>query len=290
MITQLILGGILLGGVYALMAIGLTLIFGVMRIVNFAHGEFVMLGMYVTFLLYSTLNIGPYYAILIVTPLMFVFGWIINQILIRRLIGAEHVTQIFVTVGLSMMMTSGALMIFSGNFLRVQTPFATNAIELGSGILIGVPQLIAFLISMVVSGLMFVFLKKTMVGKAIRATTQNRMSATLMGVDIKKIYAFTFAIGTALTGLSAALLMPMYPVFPTIGTNFVLMTFVVVVMGGLGSVPGALLGGLIIGVIETIGAYYFDPGWKQAVYFVVFILLLVFRPQGFFGQIGAEEL
>ncbi|NWQ43419.1 branched-chain amino acid ABC transporter permease [Bacillus sp. EB106-08-02-XG196] len=290
MIIQLILGGILLGGVYALMAIGLTLIFGVMRIVNFAHGELVMLGMYMVFFLYSTLQIGPYYAILIVTPLMFVIGWILNQTLIKRLIGAEHVTQIFVTVGLSMMLSSGALMIFSGNFLRVQTSMTTKSVEIGSGILIGVPQLIAFIISMIVSAFMFLFLKRTMLGKAIRATTQNRMSSTLMGVDIKKIYAFTFAIGTALTGLSAALLMPMYPVFPTIGVNFVLMTFVVVVMGGLGSIPGALLGGLIIGVIETISAYYIDPGWKQAVYFTVFILLLVFRPQGFFGQIGAEEL
>lgn len=166
----------------------------------------------------------------------------------------------------------------------------TKALDIGGGILVGLPQLIAFVISMIVSAFMFVFLKRTMIGKAIRATTQNRMSSTLMGVDIKKVYAFTFAIGTALTGLSAALLMPMYPVFPTIGVNFVLMTFVVVVMGGLGSIPGALLGGLIIGVIETISAYYIDPGWKQAVYFSVFILLLVFRPQGFFGQIGAEEL
>lgn len=117
-----------------------------------------------------------------------------------------------------------------------------------------------------------------------------QQSATLMGVNIKKIYALTFAIGTALTGLSATLLIPMYPVHPTIGLNFVLMTFVIVVMGGMGSIPGALLGGLLIGIIETLSAYFFDPGWKQAVYFVVFILLLVVRPQGFFGQIGAEEL
>ncbi len=288
MFLQLVVGGILLGGVYALMAIGLTLIFGVMRIVNFAHGEFVMIGMYLTYILYVMFGVDPYVALFIVTPFMFLFGWFIQSILIQRLIGAAHVTQIFVTVGLSMLFMSIALMIFGADYLSVRSSLATKAVDVG--ILLGVPQLIAFVISMVVSGIVFLFLKYTFVGKAIRATTQNRMSAALMGVDIKKIYALTFAIGIGLTGLCAAILIPIYPVYPTIGLNFVLMTFVIVVMGGMGSIPGALIGGLIIGVIETLSAYYFDPGWKQAFYFAIFILILIVRPQGFFGQIGSEEL
>ncbi len=288
MVLQLIVGGILLGGVYALMAIGLTLIFGVMRIVNFAHGEFVMIGMYLTYIIYVTMGLGPYLAILIVAPLMFLLGWLINFVLIKRLIGAAHVTQIFVTVGLSMLLMSLALMIFGADFLSVRSRFATEAIDIG--ILLGVPQVIAFAISMIVSLIVYLFLKYTFIGKAIRATTQNRISATLMGVDIKKIYAVTFSIGIGLTGLCAAILIPIYPVYPTIGLNFVLMTFVIVVMGGMGSIPGALIGGLIIGVIETLSAFYFDPGWKQAFYFAIFILILIVRPQGFFGQIGSEEL
>ncbi|WP_240374405.1 branched-chain amino acid ABC transporter permease [Bacillus piscicola] len=288
MILQLLTGGILIGGVYALMAVGLTLIFGVMRIVNFAHGEFVMVGMYLTFILYSVFGINPYLSVLIVTPVMFLLGWMLNAVLIKRLVGAPHVTQIFVTVGLSMLLMSLALIIFGADYLSVRSDLTTQVIDLG--VLLGVPQVIAFVISMIVSIAIFIFLKKTFTGKAIRATTQNRHSATLMGVDVKKIYALTFAIGTALTGLCAAILLPIYPAYPTIGLGFVLMTFVVVVMGGLGSIPGALIGGLIIGIIETVSAYYFDPGWKEAFYFVIFILILLVRPQGFFGQIGAEEL
>lgn len=289
MIVQLLLNGVLLGGVYSLMAIGLTLIFGVVRIVNFAHGEFVMLGMYATFLLHSLLGMDPYVSILVVTPLMFVIGWVLNRLLMKRVVGKPAVVQIFVTVGLSQIMMSGALMVFHGDFLQVPTSYSTTSIHIGP-YLVGLPQVIAFLISMLVYALLFLLLHRTYTGKAIRATAQNRESATLMGVDIKKMYALTLAIGTALTGLCAALLTPMYPVNPTIGLNFVLMTFVVVVMGGLGSIPGALLGGLLIGIVETMSSYFFDPGWKQAVYFIVFILLLIVRPQGFFGKIGAEEL
>lgn len=288
LILQLIIGGILLGGLYALMAMGLSLIFGVMRIVNFAHGEFVMIGMYLTFLLYSYFNLDAYLSILIVTPIMFLFGLLINKILIKRLIGAAHVTQIFVTVGLHMLMMSLALMIFGANFLSVKSKYATKSIDIG--VLVGVPQVISFLIAIIVSIAIFIFLKKTFLGKAIRATTQNRASAQLMGIDINKIYSLTFGIGIGLTGLSAAILIPIYPVFPTIGLNFVLLTFVIVVMGGMGSIPGALLGGIIIGIIESVSAYYVDIGWKQAFYFAVFIIILIVRPQGFFGHIGSEEL
>ncbi|WP_199805074.1 branched-chain amino acid ABC transporter permease [Fictibacillus sp. FJAT-27399] len=289
MFVQLLINGVLLGGVYALMAVGLTLIFGVIRIVNFAHGDFVMVGMYMTFFLYSFFNMNPYVAIFIVTPCMFLIGWLINFFLIKKVVGKPAVVQIFVTVGLSQMLMSSALMLFNADFLQVPTSYSTKSLHMGS-LLIGVPQIIAFVISMGVYTLLYYFLHHSYTGKAIRSTAQNRESATLMGVNINKIYMLTFAIGTALTGLCAALLMPMYPVFPTIGLNFVLMTFVVVVMGGLGSIPGALLGGLSIGIIETMSAYVFDPGWKQAIYFGVFIILLVVRPQGFFGQIGAEEL
>lgn len=289
MLLQLVISGILLGGIYALIAIGLTLIFGVMRVVNFTHGDLVMIGMYLTYLLYKGFGLDPYVSLLIVPAALFLIGVVLHKLVVHRVIGAPHEVQIFATVGLSMVMSNAILVYFKGDYRSVQTAYSTETVQAGP-IILGYPQVIAFIISAVMTLVFFLFLKYTYTGKAIRATTQNRMSATLMGIDVRRIYLMTFAIGAALAGIAAVLLMPIYPAYPSVGEAYLLIAFVVVILGGLGSIPGALLGALIIGIVETLSAYYIGSGWKQAAYFVIFILVLIFRPQGLFGQRGAENL
>lgn len=289
MLLQLSINGVLLGSAYALIAIGLTLIFGVMRIVNFSHGELVMVGMYLVFFLYKIFGLDPYVSIFIVPVLLFLFGLILQKLVVSRVIGASHEVQIFTTVGLGLILSNGILALFKGDYRSVPTSYSSETVNLGS-IIIGIPQLVTFLVTSLITIVLFIFLKYTLTGKAIRATTQNRMSATLMGINIKEIYLITFGIGAGLSGIASALLMPIYPTYPSIGDNYELIAFVIVVLGGLGSIPGAYIGGILIGLIESISAFYIDVGWKQAIYFVIFILILVLRPQGFFGHKGSEIL
>jgi branched-chain amino acid transport system permease protein len=289
MFLQLSINGILLGGAYALISVGLTLIFGVMRVVNFTHGELVMVGMYMAFLLYHGFGIDPYVSLFIVPIFMFLLGMLLQKLVVSRTIGAPHEVQIFTTVGLGLILSNGMLALFKGDYRSVSTTYSTDTIHIGQ-IIFGIPQLVTFLISALITGALFVFLRYTYTGKAIRATTQNRASATLMGINIERIYLITFGIGSAMCGVASTLLIPMSPTYPAIGDTYELIAFVVVVLGGLGSIPGALIGGVLIGIIESLTAFYIDPGWKQAVYFVIFILILVLRPQGLFGQRGAESL
>jgi branched-chain amino acid transport system permease protein len=283
MVVQLIVSGLLLGGVYALISIGLTLIFGVLDVVNFAHGEFLMLGMYVAFWLFSLFHLDPYLSLLIVGPLLFLVGLFVGRTVIRPTIGATSAVQIFATVGLSLIMMNGALVLWKADFRSVPTTYGSGTLALGP-IFIGYPQLISFLGAIVFSAMLFPFLKYTYLGKAIRATAQERRAAMLMGIDIQKIYVFTFGIGIGLVGIASALLAPIYSIFPSVGSHFVLVAYVAVVLGGLGSVPGAILGSLIIGITETFSGFFISPGWRQAIYYAVFILVLIFRPQGLFAQ------
>jgi len=282
-LIQLIVSGILLGGVYALISIGLTIIFGVLDVVNFAHGEFLMLGMYVTFWLFAFLHLDPYVSLLIVAPLLFFIGLFVGRTVIRPIIGSPSSVQIFATVGVSLILMNGALVLWKADFRSIPTSYGSGAIVLGP-IFIGFPQLMSFIGALLFSALLFPLLKYTYLGKAIRATAQNRRAAMLMGIDIQKIYVFTFGIGICLVGIASALLAPIYSIFPTVGFHFVVVAFVAVVLGGLGSVPGAILGSLIIGLTEMFSGFFISPGWKQAIYYAVFILVLIFRPQGLIAQ------
>jgi branched-chain amino acid transport system permease protein len=283
MIVQLIVSGILLGGVYALISKGLTLIFGVLDVVNFAHGEFLMLGMYIVFWLFSLLHLDPYVCLFVVSPLLFLIGLFVGRTVIRPTIGAPSAVQIFATVGVSLIMMNGALVLWKADFRSVSTFFGSGTIAIGP-IYIGEPQLISFVGAILFSALLFPFLKYTYIGKAIRATAQERRAAMLMGIDIQKIYVFTFGIGIGLVGIASALLAPIYSIFPSVGSQFVLVAYVAVVLGGLGSVPGAILGSLLIGITETFSGFFISPGWRQAIYYAVFILVLIFRPQGLIAQ------
>ena len=289
LLIQLVVSGLLIGGVYALISIGLTLIFGVMRIVNFAHGEFLMVAMFAAFWLFELTGLSPFMAAPIVALLLFLFGALTYLLIIRRTVGSPMVVQIFATVGLGLVMQNAALVLWSGDFRTIRSAAANSVLKV-AGIQVSYPLLVASLAAIAIALLLFAFVAWTYPGKAIRATVQDRTAAQLMGIDIDKVYLLTFALGSGLVGIAGALLAPAYPIFPAVGTNFGLASFVVVVLGGMGSMTGALLGGLLIGLVETLSGFFIDSALKQAVYFVVFILVLVFRPAGLLGQRGAEEV
>lgn len=287
-IGQVIVSGLLLGGVYALISIGLTLIFGVSRITNFAHGEFVTLGMYATYWLFVGLGVDPYLSLIIVIPLMFFLGLGVARTVIKPIIGAPPVAQIFATVGISLVIQNVALLLWGADYRSINTFYSEIVFRLG-WLNFPLPLVIAFGVAMGITLALHLFLRFTYVGKAIRAVAQDR-EATSMTIDVDSIDLLTFSIGICLAGVGGTLLMPIYPVFPTVGQTLVIIAFVVVVLGGLGSVGGALLGGLAIGIIETVSGFYMGTALRQIVYFIVFVFVLLMMPAGFFGQRGAEEI
>ncbi|MBW1659832.1 MAG: branched-chain amino acid ABC transporter permease [Deltaproteobacteria bacterium] len=295
--AQLVISGILLGGIYALSSIGLTLIFGVMKIVNFAHGEFLMLAMYVSFWLFHSLHIDPYLSMVISVPLFFVVGMLTYKIFIRKTIGAPILAQIFVTVGLSIIIENLALLFWSADFRTVSLAYLSKPLIVGpfpglglEEIIVNKARFIAFILGISLSVAFYLFMKFSYLGKVIRATSQDRTTALLMGINIDRVYTLSFAMGILLVGIAGALMIPIYTVHPFVGFEFVLIMFVVVVLGGMGSIMGAMIAGLFIGVVEVFSGFLIGPESKQAIYFLVFIAVLVFRPSGLFGEKGEEEL
>ena len=284
---NILIVGILLGGIYSLVSIGLNLIFGVIRVVNFAQGEFVMLGMYATFAAFSFINIDPYLAIFIVFPLLFVLGVLVQRFIVQPLQG-EPMMQVFATFGLLMVFQNVILALTRGAALNVSSPLSSLTFSVGT-MQVSVVRLLALLAATLVAfGLQFA-LHHTLFGKAVRAVAQDRRAARLMGIDVERTYMLTFGLGAALAGLAGALLTPIYTLSPQIGGNFIIAAFAVVVLGGLGSVWGAYLGGFLVGITEALAGYYLDPALKNAIWFLVFITVLIIRPSGLFGLAGAEE-
>ncbi len=288
-LPQLIASGIVLGGIYVLVSIGLTLIFGVMRVVNFAHGEFLMLSMYLAIGLYAGFGIDPYAGLLAAIPLSLLFGALIYWAVIRPVIGRPHVVQIFTTLGLSIVLQNAALLLWTGNFRQLRLPYA-DRVFLVAGAAVTMPQLIAFLVAALFTIALFAWLRLTYVGKAMRATAQDPSAATLVGIDTKRMFLVAFAVGTTCVAVAGMLMAPLFPTYPTVGLQFALVAFVVVVLGGLGSALGALAGGLIVAFLDVMGGFYVGIAWKEVLYFIVFIAVLLIRPAGLFGQRGAEEL
>lgn len=288
-VLQAVVSGLLLGGIYALVSVGLTLTFGVLRITNFAHGEFLMIGMYMTYLLNRWAGLDPYVACLAVGPLMFVVGLAVERGIIRPIIKAAHVTQIFVTVGLAVFFQNAALMVWGADRLGVLLLYGDRVWTLGP-VLLSVTRVIAFGVAMALCLGLLAFLRWTYWGKAIRATAEDREIARVMGIETAHVYLLTFATGAALAGIAGALLLPIYAVYPTVGIQFVLVAFVVAVLGGLGSPTGAIVAGLGIGVVEILSGFFLAPALQQALYFVAFLIILIVRPAGLFGRRGAEEL
>lgn len=281
-LAQLILNGIMIGSMYAIIAVGLTLIFGIVRVVNFAHGEFLMIGMYAVYLLWHHLGLHPYVSALPIVVLLFAIGALTQRLIIQKLLGADEYIQIFATVGMSIALINLALLLFGADLYAVNTPELRAPVPFGGySLLVG--HVVIFVCAILLVAGLHVFLNRTPLGRAIRATAQNRNAALLMGVPVERIYIITFGLGAACVGLASALIVPLYPVTPTIGTYFVLTAFVVVVLGGMRSIYGAFFGAMIIGIVDSLSGYYIAPDLKEVVYFIIFILILIFKPTGLFG-------
>jgi branched-chain amino acid transport system permease protein len=288
-LAQLVVSTILLGGIYALIAVGLTLIFGIMRVVNFAHGEFLMLGMYLAFWAWEHWRIDPYVVLPVGAVVFFVVGLVVYLLVMKGVIHASHNVQIFTTVGLATLLENVALVAWTGDF-RFVRPWHSSVILRMGATAFNLSQVVAFAIAVALTVGLFAFMRWTHTGRVMRATAQDRDAATLMGIDTDRIYRLTFAMGIAAVGVAGVLVSPLYSVYPQAGLQFVLLAYVVVVLGGLGDMVGALIGSLIVAGVEVVGSYFFGSAWKEVLYFLLFIGVLVFRPAGLFGQRGAENL
>jgi branched-chain amino acid transport system permease protein len=280
---QTIVNGLMMGGVYALIAVGLTLIFGVMNVVNFAHGEFVMLGMVLTYLLHAFLGMDPGVSILLVIPVMLGVGALIQKGLISRVIGQPDEAQILLTLGLSVLLVNLALLFLGPDYRSVKTGYKLSVYAAGP-VLFSVPRLLAFVVAMAFSGILWLFLTRTDLGKGLRAVAEKPEVATLMGINPKKMHALAFGIGISLAAGAGSILTPFFYTFPSVGGMFVLTAFVVVVLGGMGNIPGAILGALAIGVTESLTSQYVALDLAMLGVFIIFVLVLVFKPSGILGK------
>ena len=282
-IAQIVVNGLLIGAVYSLMSIGLALIFGVMFVINFAHGALLMLAMYTSFWFFYFFGVDPYVSLIIVIPLFFIIGFAIQGVIIQPIIDAPHVMQLLVTFGLTIALENGALLMWGGDYRTINVSYGSVVIDLG-GILISYVRLITFIISISLAIALFIFLKKTYIGKAIRATSQQRNGAMLMGVNVNRICQITFGVGAACVGVTGAVLTPLYATFPSIGSYFVFISFLVVILAGGKNLIGVFICGLIVGLLEAFSGYFLAPALKSTVYFIIFILVLLFKPEGLFGS------
>jgi branched-chain amino acid transport system permease protein len=286
---DLLISGLLLGAVYIVVAVGLSLIFGVMRVMNFAHGEIVMLSMYAAYWAHEAGGVDPYVAGLAIVPLVFLLCVTVLRRFVLWLVQSPPLVQVFATLGLSIALQNLALVLWGGNYRSIRTPYSNAMVGLGP-VHLPLTRLVVFVVAFALVLGLHLFLKRSFFGKAVRATAQNRRTAALMGIDVDRVYVLVFALGVSIASLAGVLLMPIYTVYPGGGFQFALIAFVVVVLGGLGSLPGAVLGGVLIGLVEVFSGYFIAPSMKQVVYFVVFIVVLVIRPAGLLGQRGSEEL
>jgi branched-chain amino acid transport system permease protein len=282
-LMQSILSGILIGGIYALIGIGLTLIFGVMRIINFAQGELVMVGMYVTFFLFQLWGVDPFLSIVLTMPALFLLGAVLQSALINRVLDALPQNQILLTIGIGLVLSNTAMLLFTSDYRILSTSYSSSSVALG-GIHLSSPLLYCFAITVIITAALYWFLMRTDTGCAIRATAQDRDAAQLMGVDVRKMSILAFGLGAALAGAAGALVSPTYYIYPQVGGAFTLKAFVVVVLGGMGSVVGATLGGVIIGTVESVAASYLSAGNKEIVVYAMFLLVLLFKPAGLLGK------
>jgi len=278
-----LLNGLMTGAVYALIALGLTLIYGVLHIINFAHGALLTAAMFAAFFGYQWLGLDPYVAAIGLAPLFYVLGYGLQRFVIGPAAHGEDRNILLVTLGLAVVIENALLYAFRADTRTINLPYAFNVIEVGTAFL-AVPRVIAFAVAIVVALALWLIMRWTDAGKAIRAVAKEKLGAELSGIDVAHIYAVTFGLGTACLAIAACLLIPTYYVNPSAGNAFVLIAFTIVVLGGMGSVAGALLGGLFVGVIESLSGLYLGESLGQIGIFVMFILVLLFRPSGLFGE------
>jgi branched-chain amino acid transport system permease protein len=277
-----VLNGLTTGAVYALVALGLTLIYGVLHIVNFAHGASLMLALYGVYLLKTQLGIDPYLALPIVVPAMFALGYALQRVIINRASHGKDENILLVTLGLSIVMENLALMAFRSDTRTIETPYTLSVVPIGPAA-IALPKVVAFVGALAASAVLLWIVGRTDLGRAIRAVAKEKQGAKLMGIDVDHVYATSYGIGLACLGAAACFLLPAYYVNPQVGSGFVLVAFTIVVLGGMGSFAGALAGGLLIGVVESLGGLFLGESLGQIGIFAIFIAVLLFRPQGLFG-------
>ncbi len=277
-----VLNGLTTGAVYALIALGLTLIYGVLHIINFAHGAALMVALYAVFLLKTHFGIDPYLALPIVVPGMFVLGYALQRGIINRAGHGKDENILLVTLGISIVLENLALLVFKSDTRTIETAYTLTTVAIGPA-MIALPKLVAFAGALAASALLLLIVNRTDLGRAIRAVAKEKDGAKLMGIDVDHVYAMCFGIGLACLGAAACFLLPAYYVNPQVGSGFVLVAFTIVVLGGMGSFFGALVGGLLIGVVESLGGLYLGESLGQIGIFAVFIAVLLFRPQGLFG-------
>ncbi|MGD0265477.1 MAG: branched-chain amino acid ABC transporter permease [Candidatus Methylomirabilota bacterium] len=281
---QVVVGGLLLGAVYALFSSGLTLIWGMMNVVNFAHGDFVMLGMYIAYLAVVALHAGPLVFTLLAALTLSILGAVVYYLLIRQVMRGPMLAQILSTFGLALLIRYTVFWFFSATFVTLPGSALGGSIKLG-GILIGIPQLVAGILAMGLTIGMHLLLTRTTLGSQILAVSEDRQAAMLMGIRPDRMQALAWGLASASAGVAGALIATFYYLTPTVGESLVLIAFVVVCFGGFGSVPGAMLAGLIIGLIQAASAYYIGPVYKDVVVFALFVAILWVRPQGLLGTV-----
>jgi branched-chain amino acid transport system permease protein len=277
-----VLNGLTTGAVYALIALGLTLIYGVLHIINFAHGALLMVALYAVYLLKTQAGIDPYLALPLVVPGMFVLGYALQRGIINRASHGRDENILLVTLGLAIVLENLALIVFKSDTRTIETAYTLSTIQIGPAF-IAVPKLVAFAGALAFAALLLLIVTRTDLGRAIRAVAKEKQGARLMGIDVEHVYAMSFGIGLACLGAAACFLLPAYYVNPLVGSGFVLVAFTIVVLGGMGSFAGALLGGLLVGVVESIGGLMLGESLGQIGIFVIFIAVLLLRPQGLFG-------
>ena len=276
------INGLLLGGMYTLVASGLTLIYGVLHIINFAHGSMLMLAMFGVFFLLTKLGVDPYASLLVMVPAMFALGYLLYRGVIGRFSSGKDENILLITLGLSILIENLALMFFKGDTRTISVAYSDKMVELGP-LLVSLPKIISFVAAMVLCAVLGLWMKRSDTGKAIRAVAKERMGARLVGIDVDRVFAISYGVGLATLGAAACLLMPIFYVSPTIGHVFVIVAFTVVVLGGMGSFLGAVVGGLIVGLTESFGGLFLGESLGQIGISLIFILILLLRPSGLFG-------
>lgn len=290
---QTLIQGFLLGGLYAIIGIGMTLIMGVMGIINLAHGELMMVAMYITFWAFTLLGLDPYVSLLISVPLLFLLGLMIQRTLINPVLRVDSIlpeNQVILTVGIGMVLANLATVFFTSNYRSVPVSYASDSVYIQDyfpsfplDLSVGLPYAFDFLIAVGITIGLWLFMTRSDLGRSIRATAQDRDAAILMGINVERITVITYGLGAALAGAAGTMLMPIYYLYPNIGGQFTLKAFIITILGGLGSTLGAIFGGIILGIAESMGATYISMGYRDAVGYVIFVLVLLFLPAGIVG-------
>ncbi|MGO9176221.1 MAG: branched-chain amino acid ABC transporter permease [Desulfobaccales bacterium] len=282
MLAQQLIDGVLIGLVYALLAIGLTLIWGVMNVINFAHGEFLMIGMFISYWLYALAGLDPLFSIPLNAVALFLLGMLIYRFVISKVMTGPLLAQLVVTFGVSIFLANFAALIWTPNYRSIGHTLLSGTWNI-SGIILSVPKVVSSIGSILTSFAVFWFLRHTRTGKAILAVEMDREAALIMGINTERINSLSFGIGSALVGVAGALLATHYYIYPFVGGTFGLICFCIVALGGFGSIEGAFIAGIIVGVAQTVGGYIFDPAYKLAIVFLIYLITVWIRPQGLMG-------